>query len=88
MPTITASLERPGLLAGAALAALDMGQMENARSYVVQAYDYAYDHGLVYLQPLVVYTQGCVAEAQGEADNALASLPGPRLWARAWVCSP
>jgi tetratricopeptide (TPR) repeat protein len=74
MPTITANLERPRLLAGAALATLDLGDVETAQGYVSQAHDYAHEHGLVYLHPLVAYTQGCVAEGRGDTDAALAAF--------------
>ncbi|RLT39319.1 MAG: zinc-ribbon domain-containing protein [Chloroflexi bacterium] len=74
IPTITSNLERPRLLVGAALAALDLRDADAARNYVALAHDYAQEHGLVYLHPLVAYAQGCVAEGRGETDAALAAL--------------
>lgn len=70
IPTITMNLERPRMLAGMALAALELGRLEEARKSVTEARQYAEASLLLNLLPLVAYAEGMVAERENNLEAA------------------
>ena len=70
-PSVTINLERPRLLVGAALVALESGRLDEARKSVAEAKAFAEQHEMKNLYPLVFLAEGRVTEALGQAERAL-----------------
>jgi class 3 adenylate cyclase/tetratricopeptide (TPR) repeat protein len=72
MPSLMMNIHRPRSLCGAALAALMQGRIEDAARYVAEARQYAQEHSMKDIMPLVEITEGHLKEAKGDCDGALA----------------
>jgi tetratricopeptide (TPR) repeat protein len=64
---------RPRLLSGAALAALALDKIEDARRYALEARTYTEEHSMKAFYPLVYLVDGHVKQTLGDCDAALAS---------------
>ncbi len=81
VPTMTINLERPRLLAGAALVNLQLGHLGEASAQAREAEAYVTAKGLAFLAPQVAFSSGRVAEAQGQPAEALAHYERAEQWA-------
>jgi ATP/maltotriose-dependent transcriptional regulator MalT len=73
-PTVYSFIEKPRLLAGAALLALTKGELEEANRRIEEARDYAEERGMRQFYPLIALIQGKVQVACGEIESGLESL--------------
>jgi ATP/maltotriose-dependent transcriptional regulator MalT len=64
-------VQRPRLLAGAALAAQTLGLAHEAHTYLEEAHRYTEMRGLKFFEPLVQLIDGRVSAMRGEEDRAL-----------------
>jgi tetratricopeptide (TPR) repeat protein len=67
-------LHRPRYLVGAALVALSRGQVDEASRLVLEAKEYAQQHKMGYLFPLVALTHGKVNMARNDIDGAVSAF--------------
>lgn len=73
-PSIPMFLQRPRLLAGAALAASALGKVEEARSLIDEAHRYSEERGFKHFYPLISLIDAQVSKAQGDTRRALAQF--------------
>jgi ATP/maltotriose-dependent transcriptional regulator MalT len=71
IPSTQMYVQRPRLLAGAALTAQTLGLMDEARSYMDEAHSYTEERGIKVFQPLVHLIDGHVSAMRGEHERAL-----------------
>jgi class 3 adenylate cyclase/predicted ATPase len=71
LPTITTSLERPRLLAGAALVALERSELEKANGLLREADAMVREHGMKNHAPRIDLVWAKLSLAQGETQEAL-----------------
>lgn len=72
MPSMMMNIQRPRSLCGAALAALMQGRIEDAARYAGEARQYAQEHSMKDIMPLVEIAEGHIQEAKGDCEGALA----------------
>jgi tetratricopeptide (TPR) repeat protein len=72
-PSMQMYLQRPKLLAGAALAAQALGKSEEAAQHIEEARRYSEENGFKWFNPLVDLADGQVSAARGESERALDS---------------
>ena len=73
-PTMLMHVEKPRLLIGSSLVALERNQLDDAAQLVEQARVYVEERGMKHLYPLVAFAEGQARAAHGELERALESF--------------
>jgi class 3 adenylate cyclase/tetratricopeptide (TPR) repeat protein len=71
LPSTEMYVQRPRLLAGAALAAQSLGLEEEARTYMEEAHSYTEERGFKFFEPLVHLVDGHVSAMKHENESAV-----------------
>ncbi|MGA7731192.1 MAG: AAA family ATPase, partial [Chloroflexia bacterium] len=71
IPSMQMYLQRPRLLAGAALAAQALGKTEEAIEHIQEAHRYSEEGGFMWFYPLISLIDGRVSAARDDSERAL-----------------
>ena len=64
-------IQKPRMLAGAALATQALGKIEEATGFIEEARHYSEEGGFMWLDPLIALADGRVSLARGDSERAL-----------------
>lgn len=81
MPSILRLVMRPRSLCGLASALLAQGRAQAAEPYVLQAREFAQEHRIQHLAPIIALTTGQVAAAQRDDERALREFERAEFYA-------